>query len=184
MTTPDYFGGRVDRADIANRIPSQWLDAVRLRALIDGILNLAERELLAPLRQIEAYQNPDAAEGVWLDRLAVNCPRLFVTTTSSGFFNFGTPFGRPGVGQTEYPMPDGDYRGLLEMCARMLYGDGTLASLQWQARGMFPRAVYRDAAPAPGVAVDLNADPSQWGLVPVVEGRLPKAAGLPITVTR
>ena len=180
MTTPDYFGGRVDRADIANRIPSQWLDAVRLRALIQGLLDLVERELLLPMRQIEAYQNPGNAEGVWLERLALNCPRPFISTTSSGFFNFGTPFGRPGVGQTEYQMRDDDYQGLLSMCARMLYGDGTLASLQWQARGMFPRVGYSDGPR--GVLVSLRSDPNQLDIVRAIQDLLPKAAGRAITV--
>ena len=180
MTTPAYFADNIDRQDITDRIPTQWQAAARLHALIDGLLNLVERELVAPLRQIEAYRNPDRAQGVWLDREELNCPRIFITTTSAGFFNFGTPFGRPLVGQTEYRILDDDYRGLLTMCARMLYGDASLPSLQWQARGLFPNARYTDLAP--GVRADLNATADQLDLARVMEERLPRAPGLPITV--
>ena len=185
MTTPQYFADDIDKDEIAGRIPSQWENAVRLNALLNGILDLAQRELVEPLRQLEAYQSLDNAEGVWLDRLAaaVECGRPFlsVAAVAGSYFNFGTRFGLPGISISASPIGDADMRGFAAMCARMLYGDVTLGSLQWQARGMFPGAVYTEEAGR--VAVDLNAE---GGLILAgheLGGRLPRAPGLPLSVT-
>lgn len=180
MTT--YYADRIDRQAIAERIPSQWLDAPRLRALIDGILALAQRELVDPMRQLEAYGNPDTAAGVWLDRLGqlLHCPRPFIVVASSGFFTFGQPFGAPFASTTQEGLGDEGYRRLLKMCARQIYGGCDLDSLEYQARGLFPGAAYEDEVSL--VRVRLNNAIADLELAAGLRGRLPRPAGVALDV--
>lgn len=182
MTTPAYYADRIDRQAIADRIPSQWLDAPRLRALIDGILALAQRELVDPMRQLEIYGNPETAAGVWLDRLGqlLQCPRPFIVVASENFFTFGQPFGAPFASVTQEGLGDDAYRRLLQMCARQVYGGGDLDSLEFQARGMFAGAVYGDDVRR--VRVALNNAIGDLGLARVMMGRLPRPAGVGLEV--
>ena len=127
----------VDPDDTLNLLIRQYYGAVKLRALITGILNVMETELTAPMMSIERAFNPDESSGILLDWIGkrLGLPRPSVASANAEYFGFkGTvtaagktfdqaPFftHRAGIEQVE-PVGNVIYRKLLKARARRLRG--------------------------------------------------------------
>ena len=124
---------------------TQYRGSVRLRALIDGALDIVQREILDSLSTLERQLSLDTAEGVWLDyiglRLGLSRPSQLPEGTQ--FFGFGSyatdntgtrqrvpdplrtgfddaPFGGLRVIEILIPVSDTWYRSLLRGRALVL----------------------------------------------------------------
>ena len=147
---------RIDTDSIAGLLVSQWDDSPRLKALIDGLLDLSQRELIDSLAQVERMRRLDLAQGVWLDGIGERMGLRRPATNLENFAFFGFE-GSGGVGFDQAPfasaheafsprVPVGDeyYLRLLRMRAEALLADGSVPRLEGAAREVFPGAEYID----------------------------------------
>ena len=83
---------RIDADAIARLLVSQWADALRLQALVRGLLGLVNELLVRPLAQVELQAGIDSARGVGLDWIGerLGLQRPGVLDTSFDQFGFST----------------------------------------------------------------------------------------------
>ena len=145
---------------------SQWDGAVRLRALLRGVLEVAQAELVEPAEALQRGQvSLSGAQGVWLDRIATRLgalrPRDFVGEMPFGFsqnravsgrqqsgtgFNQGYFFsiGDPGVRAA--PLADNVYRGMVQARGLKIRTSPSLALISEQMDIIFGEGDITDNA--------------------------------------
>lgn len=177
-------------ANAAETLVSQWRQSPRLQSLVRQILDLAETDLLAPLRQMESQRTLSTARGQWLDWLGERMGQARpAITTGHPVFGFSlddtgwdqAPFATLDVQQAaQSPAGDPTYRDLLmarsvALLSRATEGDlsdetgevGTQTLVRWGSKAMTMvitgriAQVFSRYLPAPaGVALTVEPDTS------------------------
>ena len=142
-------------SDLVELLLPQWQSSPRLRGIVADVLMPLRDEVLTALDRLDLMRSVDDAEGVWLDALGL---RLGIRRpyTSNPLvdrrFGFGTagepfdqvPFRGDAANDAVYPLPDTSYRRLVKARARLVLGDGTLATFTRAVREIDPDATVED----------------------------------------
>ena len=135
---------------------SQWKGNAQIEALLRGMYEVIDDELVQPLRDLEEMRAWDTARGVWLDyigrRLGFSRPSIDQTVTRFGFS------GSDGVGFNQAPFAtatgfipqvqvgDDVYLLCLRVWAGTILTSGTIPDMNIAVRRAFPAAYYTDGA--------------------------------------
>ena len=173
---------------------SQWDNATRLRALIQGKLQLLNDLLLEPLRHIERQYNPDEAIGIGLDRLGdrLGLPRPRIAASAAGQFGFATdntgfeqgPFAttNPFLVQT-VPVSDLYYLPMLRARALTVRSSMTVPEIQLIVEELFNEgtAVIEDHS---DLTMTLTVEEPRAQYLQIVQdtGQIPHPAGVALNV--
>ena len=182
--------------DIIALLTSVSQTDARLVALIDGITELVQEQIIDVIDQLERYRSIDTAVGVWLDyigeRLAITRP----STENTGISYFGYEgSGSVGYDQGPYwsinpnlrgrvPIGDSYYRSMLKARALTVRSSGTLAHITAAAALLYDGTVTITEADGSGdtPALTILASDSREDFFQIVEPLVPRLLGIPAGV--
>ena len=185
----------IDVTESADQLIQQYEGSAKLQALLDGILEIIQDELVEPLLTLQECIAFADASGVFLDYLGlrVGYTRPTILDADVEYFGFN---GGDGLGFDQAPMfslhevlqartPVGDewYRGMLKGRARGLLSDGSIRDLDKVLDVLFDGdSYYVDNLDS---TIEAKVTDSRSMYVDVVEetGLMPKPAGVGLTVT-
>ncbi len=187
------------RRQLTPLMVSQWQNAPRLRALLEGYLALFKAELIDQLDHLERQMSLDTAEGVWLDyigeRLGLPRPGKRVDLTiPQQYFGFGSGTTRTSFDDAPYfsnlgramealePVVDNWYRSMLRGRGLSLRLGTSVTEFEQILAVVFTGGGYIEESIG---GVTANVSESREGYVDVVRriGLLPSTAGITLTIT-
>ena len=194
---------QVPQIDIAQRIDlllPQWADATKFQALVRGLIDVVQTEIVDPLLILERAMNPDESEGILLDWLGqrIGMPRPFVRAADAEYWGMeGTQadVGQPwehaphwsfqrGIEDVE-PLGDVTYRLLLKARARRLRGGADRETIEAVLAILFGNG-YLDETGSPLRCVVVTDDAVLYRLVADSEFArvIPKPTGRAMIMAR
>ena len=177
--------------DPGDLLISEWQRQPVVDALVNALLDVARRYIDEPLRQLERMEDLKTAEGVWLDWIGDRSgyARPQVASTSERFGLDGSdgvgfdqgPFATVDpLGNTD-PVPDAQYRRLLEAHSRSLVGAGRMSDVAASASALYGSVSVTDGSGAASVAIAVS-DPVTEFDGDMIAAELPAVLGLPAGV--
>ena len=181
--------------DLLDLLISQYTGNAPINALLRGMYELIDTEMVQALKDLERMRNWDTAEGVWLNyigrRLGMERPSIDTVVTRLGFD------GGDGVGFNQAPfatatgfvpqvaVSDAVYLLCLKVWAGTILTSGTIPDMNAAVQRSFPNAYYTDGADST-IALATGASGAQQTTarnILTAADAWPRPAGVGLTVT-
>lgn len=193
----------LDLSENVGLLLPQYDGSARLRALVTGLLEILDGEIVAPLLRADRGLNPDESEGFLLDLIGVRIgiTRPYVQASGVTYLGFdgtesagGRPFGlaplftRRAAIEQVVPVGDVAFRAMLKGRALFLRSTATREDIEAIANRMFgANTSYLDESVDPIEVVIDSDDTLLFGLVDRAAYRpllIPRPAGTTIVLRR
>ena len=180
-------------ADHLDLLIGQYDEPPRLRALIEGLLQLHQRELVEQLCRLENFSLVDLAEGVWLDRIGQRLGLYRPTDRSYRFLGFGRGEDRGTFGEVPFHSTAGEisrsgisdpwYRSLLKGQGIRLRSGCSITDIEAVCAVVFTGGGWVEEDAAAG-SITVTVVDFRAGFIPIAEasGVIPKPAGVAMTI--
>ena len=174
---------------------TQWRESAKMVALMRGLHELIDVELVQPLKDMEDMRNIDLAVGVWLDCIGerLGFPRPYVQMPATARFGFEGVTIAVGFNQAPFrsvlleqfdltPIIDRVYRNCLKVWAGALLASGTIKSMNEAVQRVFPSSYYTDGLDGSLTLTITTTTLTTEKQVLTDNDRFPRPAGIALTV--